>query len=65
MFALVPAKKWNSQEPLLTADLQGELGQCPVSELEGHQNIINGCVWNADRNHLATASVSPLSHCHY
>lgn len=64
MFITVPTKRWNSSalEPPLMADLQGELGQGSTSDLEGHQNVVNNCIWNGDRSQLATASVLK-SHC--
>ena len=40
--------------PLL-ADLQGDLPQCSSIQLEGHQNKVTDCVWNANKNQLASA----------
>ena len=41
--------------PALLADLQSDLPQCPSVELEAHQNKVTECVWNANKNQLATA----------
>lgn len=52
---LVANKQQNSL--LLAADLRGDLPQCPVVSLEGHQNRVTQCIWNANKNQLASMYV--------
>ncbi|XP_067933208.1 probable E3 ubiquitin-protein ligase HERC1 [Watersipora subatra] len=42
--------------PPMLADLQGDLPQCSSIQLEGHQNKVTECAWNANKNQLASAS---------
>ncbi|KAH9513369.1 putative E3 ubiquitin-protein ligase herc1 [Bulinus truncatus] len=36
-------------------DLGGDMPQCPIIKLEGHQNRLNGCWWNARKSYLASS----------
>ncbi|KAI7795921.1 putative E3 ubiquitin-protein ligase HERC1-like [Triplophysa rosa] len=54
--ALAVSEKENSARPQTYSDMAGDLRKCSVRKLEGHQNRVCCCVWNAEQGLLATSS---------
>ncbi|XP_065100040.1 probable E3 ubiquitin-protein ligase HERC1 isoform X2 [Paramisgurnus dabryanus] len=54
--ALAVSEKDNSVRPQTYSDMAGDLRKCSIRKLEGHQNRVSSCVWNAEQGLLATSS---------
>uniref|UniRef100_A0A9J8CIV4 HECT-type E3 ubiquitin transferase n=1 Tax=Cyprinus carpio carpio TaxID=630221 RepID=A0A9J8CIV4_CYPCA len=54
--ALAVSEKDNTARPQTYSDMAGDLRKCPIKKLEGHQNRVSSCSWNAEQGLLATGS---------
>ncbi|XP_073791889.1 probable E3 ubiquitin-protein ligase HERC1 isoform X5 [Danio rerio] len=54
--ALAISEKENTARPQTYSDMAGDLRKCPVRKLEGHQNRVSSCSWNAEQGLLASGS---------
>ncbi|TRY98659.1 hypothetical protein DNTS_005902 [Danionella cerebrum] len=54
--ALAVSEKENPARPQTYSDMAGDLRKCPIRKLEGHQNRVSSCSWNAEQGLLATGS---------
>ncbi|XP_051773057.1 probable E3 ubiquitin-protein ligase HERC1 isoform X4 [Ctenopharyngodon idella] len=54
--ALAVSEKDNTGRPQTYSDMAGDLRKCPIRKLEGHQNRVSSCSWNAEQGLLATGS---------
>ncbi|XP_053334016.1 probable E3 ubiquitin-protein ligase HERC1 isoform X3 [Clarias gariepinus] len=54
--ALAASERDGSIRPQSYSDTAGDLRQCPLSKLEGHQSRVTSCTWNGDQGLLATSS---------
>ncbi|XP_020630073.1 probable E3 ubiquitin-protein ligase HERC1 isoform X4 [Orbicella faveolata] len=46
----------------ISADLQGDIPCCPLKQFKAHKNQVTSCVWNANKQLLATSGLDEVIH---